>query len=276
MGKISSIKAAGIGSFGAIVIGLILALYGVQGWKMPTALAVVLLSILFVLLALSIGMLCVAAFKAIKQFMENRATSAAWISTEVPGLLDYEADSERDSKRFNKELKQLTIDTVRLGKTLTLQSKQMRDLNKSGKAIKGTEKQKRGNRAGKVIDRSALYIEKRIELFKVLINDMDRNYNGLIAATRINTEEDRAVVARFATVLESARKSTSASIISIKSYRDSVRLVEKQNLSRAVRIASNRLGNGLDNIIELFNQLQELHTELTRKIANTDSPIPDK
>jgi xanthosine utilization system XapX-like protein len=102
MEKSFSVKVAA--PTGAVVVGLILALYQVQGWKMPAALAVLLLSILFGLLALSIGTLCFAAVKIIKQFIECRATSAAWVSAEVPGLLDYEADGERATKRFTIEL----------------------------------------------------------------------------------------------------------------------------------------------------------------------------
>lgn len=262
------------------MVGLTLALFQVQGWKMPTALAVFLLVILFGLLALSLGTICLAGIKAIRQIAEHRAVSASWVSDEVPGLLDYEADGERAANRFTKELKRFAIDTERLGKILILQTKRMQDLTRSGKTIKGTDKQKRGNQAGKVIDRSAIYIEKRVELFKVLVKDIARNYDGLIAAITINTEEDRFTAKHLVVTLESTGNITAASVVSMETYRDSVRSIQKQNLSRTVRIASKRLGDGLDNIITLFKQFQDnccrLHTELASKIANVDSSNPDK
>jgi hypothetical protein len=253
----SPIKVAGIGSFGAVVIGLVLALYQVQGWKMPTVLAVLLLSILFGLLALSIGMLCFTAVKAISKFAERRATSAAWISSEVPGLLDYEADGERAGKRFTKELKQFTIDTGKLGQKITPYTKRLRGFAKSGKVIKGTKKQKIANQAAKKIDRSAVYIEKRVELFKGLITDIDRNYDGLVAMQRVDKEDDRVVVERLATTLVSSDSSASASIASMNVYKDTVKTLENLNLSRSVRIASKRLGDGLENMIGLLSKYKD-------------------
>ena len=53
---------------GALVAAIILAFFGIQGGSMPTLLAILLLVILFALLALFVGVVCVSVIKAIMQW----------------------------------------------------------------------------------------------------------------------------------------------------------------------------------------------------------------
>lgn len=111
-------KIAGPAGFAAVIIAIIFAIYQVQGWKMPTPLAVFLLATLFLMLFTSLGIICFELISVSRQFLEHRATSASWLSREAPGLLDYEADGERASQRFLKEINKLAIDTQKLGDIL--------------------------------------------------------------------------------------------------------------------------------------------------------------
>ena len=149
-------------------------------------------------------------------------------------------------------------------------STEFNNLNKPGKTIKGNKKQKKANKVAKDIERNAIYIEKRAKLFHALVNDIARNYNGIIKNTVINTEEDKGVVQKFLDTLALYEQSTSRAINGIKQYRDSVRNVEKQNISRTIRIASARLGDGLGSLLDTFRNSSQnsslMRVELDKKL----------
>ncbi len=236
----------------AVASGLILAFFEVQGWDMPTPLAIFLLVVLFLMLFIALGVVCYEVILGVRKYFEERATSSSWVSKEEPGLLDYEADGKRATERFTKELLKLKMNTEKFTNKLNRYSTEFNNLNRPGKAIKGNEKQKKANKVAKDIERNAIYIEKRAKLFDALVNDIGRNYNGLIVHTVIHTEEDKAVVNNFLDTLVLYEQSTSGAINGVKQYRDSIRNIENQNLSRTIRIASARLWGGLDSLLKTF------------------------
>jgi hypothetical protein len=242
----------GAAGFVAVVSGLILAFFGVQGWDMPTPLAIFIMVVLFLMLFIGLGAVCYAVILGIRKYFEERATSASWVSREEPGLLDYEADGKRAIERFAKEISKLTTNTQKLTTKLRRYTTEFNKLNKPGEIIKGIEKQKKANKVAKDIDCNAVYIEKRAKLFDALENDITRNYNGIMVNIVINTEEDKAMVQNFLNTLLSYEQSASGAINSVKKYRDSVRNIERQNFSRTIRIASARLGGGLDSLLRTF------------------------
>lgn len=235
---------------------------------MPASLAMFLVGTLFLLTFVALVIICYETINAVRQFLEHRATSASWLSREAPGLLDYEADGERASKRFTKELNSFVINTQKLANILATHSKRMQALTKSGKALKGTEKQKRGNQAGKSIDRSAIYIEKRVKLFEALVEEIARNYDGFITAISLDTVEDRATAQDLVTALQFSENATSGATTGIMGYRNSVKSVEQQNLSRTIRVSSKRLGDGLDSILKVFKQYQNNSRRLRTNLEN--------
>jgi predicted component of type VI protein secretion system len=237
-------------SFAAVVIAIILAIFEVQGWIVPAPLAVALLVLLMAMLVVAVGMILYELIKAANQYLDARATSAAWVSSEAPGLLDYEADGIRANKRFTAELRKLGKDTERLGQQLRKHSKRLVD----AKAQKAAKKQRRANQAARAIDKSAVFIEKRSDLLRKLVTEIHRNYQGLIGASNVETEEDRTFAEMLVTSLASNRQATSGAIESQTTYLNSVRSLEKQNPSRTVRIASKRLGDSLDEVMRILRQ----------------------
>ncbi len=250
-------RIAGPAGFAAVVIAIILAMYDVQSLTVPEPLATFLLVTLLLMLLTALGMIGLEVVNAVRQFFEHRATSASWVSSEAPGLLDYEADGERASKRFGKEMKQLSSDTQGLANTLAKHSARVRDLSKPGKKVKGTDKQKRANAAAKSIDRSAVYIEKRAKLFEALVKEIVRNYDGLITAVSLDTEEHKVAAPSLRDALQSNENATLGAITGLSGYRDSVRTVHQKNLSRTITIASKRLRDGLDSILKTLQQFQQ-------------------
>jgi len=239
-------------SVAAAVSGLILAFFEVQEWDMPIPLAIFILVVFLLMLFIALGVACYEIILGIRKYFEERATSSAWVSKEKPGLLDYEADGKHAIERFTKELLKLNTNTEKFTTKLNRYSTEFNNLKKSGKIIKGIEKQKKANKVAKDIDRNAIYIERRVDLFDALVNDIDRNYTGIITKTVIQTEEDKIAVQNFLGSLFSYEQSMSGAINGVTQYRNSVRAIEKQNLSRTIRIASARLGDGLDNLLKTF------------------------
>lgn len=272
MVNISSVKVAGIGAIGPVA-GLLLALYQAQGWKMPAALAVFLWFTLSGLLALSLGLLCLAAIKAIKQIAEHRATSATWVSNEAPGLLDCEVDGKRAVNRLLKELRRLQVDMSRLATRTEAHSKQINDMV-TGKRKEAKTEQQRANRVGKQIDRSAIYIEKRTGLFETLTKEIVRNYEVMIATLNATEEEGRLTAKHLILAFESFDSAGANIIIAVTHYKQGAELLGQSNLTKKIRGAGKRLENSLNSMLICFTQFRDnclrLHTELALKCANED------
>lgn len=255
-------------SFTGAAIGIVAGVYEVQGWKMPGPLAVALITALLIMIVVAISVMGYEAIKEVLLFLERRATSAAWVSQEEPGLLDYEADFLRASDRFKREMVGLANDTGKLG----------RDLGKHTKRLEEPKvrrlpfvKQNRANQAAKSIDRSAIYIEKRAELLNALVKDVSRNLAGWIATAAIATPEDKTAAEELMESLGNNVNTATATIEKTTGYRDTVRSMEKQNPARTVRIASKRLADGLDSTVKILRRFKEksreLHDQLSRRIS---------
>jgi hypothetical protein len=256
----------GAASVAAAVSGLTLAFFEVQEWDMPSPLAIFILVLFLLMLFIALVVACYEIILGIRKYFEERATSAAWVSKEEPGLLDYEADGNRAMERFTKELLKLTTNTKKFTTKLNKYSTEFKNLNKPGKITKGIKKQKKANEVAKDIDRHAIYIEKRTKLFDALVNDITRNYTGLMMTTVVRTEEDKIAFQNFLGTLASYEKSTAGAINSVKQYRNSARNIENLNLSRTIRIASARLGNGLDNLLKTFQDSFQKSSHMRGKL----------
>lgn len=257
-------------SFAAVTIAILLGLFQVQGWKVPTPLAITFIVILIMMVTVAIGLMFFELLRAAFQFLEHRATTASWVSSEEPGLLDYEADGLRASSRFNKELVRLAADTQKLGISIQAHTKRIQDATKHGKP---KLKQKRGNQAAKSIDRSAIFIQKRSALLDALVKDVSRNFGGLISASDFNDDADKDAARSFLATLEGLQGAVKGTNAQIASYRDSVRNLHERNLSRTVRISSKRLGDSLDDVLKILRRFQadsqRLCSSLSRKLDSS-------
>jgi hypothetical protein len=269
MEKITSIKVAGIGAFGAVVIGLIFALYSAQGWIIPIFLAILLLIVLYGLLLLSLGLLLLAGVNAIKQFAERRATSALWVTSEEPGLLDCSVDGKRAYNRLYKELIRLKTDINRFEKRTKDYNAQINH-SISGKIIKKeVTKLKKANRVGKQINNNAIYIEKRTALFITLIKEIIRNYEVMIATLNPAQEDDLIKIKNLKKAFELFEQAGGGVISALKYYQSAADSMEKSNMTKNIRQSSKRLITALNNMISCFDDLQReshrLYTQLDLK-----------
>jgi hypothetical protein len=254
-------------SLASAAIGILFAVFEVQGWKVPGPLALALIVFLLAVIAVAVLMISVEVARAIHRFFEYRATSASWVSSEAPGLLDYEADGIRAGNRFTKELYKLNDDTETLGKRLARHSKRME--RSAGKSAR--KRQRLANRSAKAMNRSAEFIEKRLELLEALVKDVRRNTEGLIGAQDLETDGEIAAAAELSGTLKEGHQTTVETGESVAGYRDTVRDIERQNLARTVRLASHRLGDALDGMVKVLRRQESgsLHNAkaLDQKIA---------
>jgi hypothetical protein len=262
-----SAKNIGVSAtLGAGAIGLLLAAFQVQGWTMPKSLALALIALLILLIAVALSVIVYETVRAVRRFLEHRATSPSWVSTEKPGLLDYEADGIRASERFTKELNKLTRDTAKLGTRLERHSKAIE--RSAGKSAK--KRQRRANRSAKAIDKSAVFIEKRVDLLHELVKDIARNAEGLIGALELETDDDLTAAKEFRDTLDETHQTTTQTVGNVDEYRQTVRALEQQNPSRSVRIASGRLANSLEGVLKMMRR----HESSSRKLVSSlDSKI---
>lgn len=219
------------------------------------------------MLAGAIGLMGIEVTRAVRQWLEHRATTASWVLSEAPGLLDYEADGERAARRFTKELDKLSKDTTTLSAKISAHSNRINN----AKSKPGRAKQKVANQAARTIDKGGSYIEKRTALFRALVKDIARNYEGQIRIVTIQDEADRAAVQHLYDVLQENRVTTQDTTTSLASYRDSLRSLEQQNPSRTVRIAAKRLADALDDLVKVFRQFGDttsrLRSALEKKLS---------
>jgi type III secretory pathway component EscS len=255
-------------SLASVAIGLVLAAFQVQGWTMPRLLAVILIVLLLLMVAVALSAILYEVFKAVRRFLEHRATSPSWVSSERPGLLDYEADGIRANERFTKELNKLNRGTTKLGEQLERHTQRFEhSKNASGKA-----KQRRANRSAKDIDKSAVFIEKRLDLLQALVKDIVRNSEGVIASTDIETDSDLAAAKEFRDTLAEGHEATTGALEGTSGYRESVKETEQMNLSRTMRIASRRLAASLDGVEKMLRKHQG---GLSRLVQSLDTKIAE-
>lgn len=249
-------------TLGSAGIGLFFALFQVQGWTMPKPLGIVLGVLLLGVAAFALCMISVEVWRAIRRYLEHRATSASWVASTDPGLLDYEADGLRAQKRFTRELNKLNEGTESLGKKLDRHAKRVTRLQ--GKSAK--RRQRAANRSAKSINKSAAFIEKRLALFKALVKDIERNYRGFVGAVTIETQDEYDAGAELRDTVASGAVTTAETLASIKGYRVAVEETEALNLSRTIRIATGRLAEGLKGIEAVFKSHERASAGLVREL----------
>jgi hypothetical protein len=242
--------------------GILFAIFQVQGWKVPKPLALALIALMLLIIAGAVLFILFDVALNISAFFEHRATSVPWVPSEPPGLLDYEADGLRATDRLNREFEKLAKDTGTVGKKMERASKKAaRVQSKSGHA-----KQRYANRTARGIDRSAVYIEKRLAMLKKLVKEVERNNQGLIAVVPLETEEGYQSGIAFRNSLEGTRTASLESMSSVAQYRESVETFEAQNLSRSLRIASDRLGKALGGVVATLKHYERVAAGLVRDL----------
>lgn len=246
----------------SVLIGLLFGAVQLQGWKMPAWLAVTLLVVLGVMLVAALSVPVYETVRALRRAYEYRITTPSWVSSEMPGLFDYEADALRANEHFAKTLIRLSNDTERLGKKT---KRQTRYVEKAAtKSAKG--RQKRSDRYAANINKSAAFNEKRLALLRALVMEIFRDYHGAINIQPVETEEERQGLLAFRAALDENRESTSGSYESTAGYLESIRNNEALNISRSMRIAYRRLGNALEGVVRVLRQYERGSVLLERAI----------
>jgi xanthosine utilization system XapX-like protein len=241
-------------------IGILLALFQVQGWTVPTPLALALITLLLAVIAVSASMVAYEVIRAIRQYMEHRATSPSWVESTKPGVLDYEADGVRAMNRLTRELVKLGKDTRTLGKRLSGHAKRLGRLQNAT----AQKKQRAANRSAKSMNKSAVYIEKRVDLLRALVKDIDRNYAGFIGLLEINTDEDFEAAKTLRDILARNMAATTESAASVDGYRQTVQGTEAQNATRKVRVAADRLEQALGGVHSVLRNFEKSSAGLIR------------
>lgn len=250
-------------TLGSAGIGLFFALFQVQGWTMAKPLAIGLGVLLLGAVAFAVSMIGIEVWRVVRRFFEHRATSPTWVASDPPGLLDYEADALRAQNRFVKELNKLNRDTEALGRKLEKHSRTMPRLQQKS----GRRKQRGANRSAKDINVSAVYIEKRVDLLKRVVKEIERNYQGWIThVVEIKSEADHEALGELRSTINSGVTTTAETLVSITEYRLVVENIEAMNLSRSVRKASERLAKALGDIETIFRAHEKASAGLVREV----------
>ncbi len=247
----------------AILVGaaapLLFNIYDVQSWTMPSALAVSLVTGLWVIVVGAAIILFVEAVRSIGNLWENWTTSPERVEQTLPGLLDYEPDGERALRRCGGLLTGLGRDTERLGKTL---NRITADLNRTNLQKNARRRQRAGDRGARAIGRSAYYIERRAKLLRATVNDIERNYRGLIDHTDI-AEPVRGVLLQGFDGLKTA---TDQAADNVRGYRESVQKLHDMNASRTIRHSTAQLGEALDGVLQLLDKNSKNSLRLHKRI----------
>lgn len=256
-------------SVAGVAIGILFAIFEVQGWKVPTPLAIFFLAVVSAIIIAALGMVVWELVKEALRFREYLVTTPSWVLPDEPGLMDYEPDSLRAIGRFNGELQGLGRDTRRVGQAIGRHTVRLQEAAASGNA---KLKQRRANQAAKAMDRSANYISKRAALMKALVKDIYRNMAGLIATAGITTEGDRAAAQTLLANLDANQDIVATSIDQVVEYRGSVQSTEDANLARTLRKASERLGESLEDTVRILRDYRQksrqLHAQLRRRLES--------
>jgi hypothetical protein len=266
-------RIALLAALASATTGLFLAAFQVQGWTMPKPVAISLIVLLGAMIVTSASLIVYEALRAFRGWLDHRATTAAWVESTEPGVLDYEPDFLRAGTGFTKELGKLARDTGRLGEKLAKHTTRMtRAAGKSGRV-----KQRRANQAASVVSESAVYIEKRLEMLEAIAKDVRRNQDGLVATLSFETNQEIDEAKTWLEVLIESRDTVVEAADSTADYAQSVRSLEQQNPSRTLRIACERLGDALEGIVRLLRKVEngggKTAKALERKISEAERQV---
>jgi hypothetical protein len=251
--------------------GIWFAIFQVQGWTMPKPLAIALLIPVGATIVASLAVVVVDIARNLRAFREHRATNVPWVVSEPPGLLDYEPDGVRAQDRLTAEFEKLTEDTRIVGMKVEKARDQIPRLGERNIFAR----QRWANRTARSINHSAIYIENRLAMLKLLVREIERDHRGLIETTPLETSEQIDTARLFRDTLNGSRAATSETAASVEEYREAVEGVESQNVSRSLRIAANRLGNALGGVARTLRSFEKVAAErvkeLDRRLAQKDS-----
>lgn len=249
--------------------GIWFAVFQVQGWTMPKALAIALLVPVGITI---VGSLAVAVFEVarnVRAFAEHRATNALFVLETPPGFLDYLPDGLTASERLSTELILLSEDTNELTQKLDKHTA-------SFTALVGVDDayapQREANRSAKTIARSAAYIEKRLELLEACVTEIDRNFPAWVNTQTITSEEDFEIARGARDSIEAGRVATLESLASTSELRDTYKETADMNAARTVRIASSRLADALSGIVRVLKRYEKSSGKL---VAELDKKLED-
>ena len=256
--------SAGLGSF---AVGIVLAIFEVQRWTMPAPLAVILIVVMLLLATATFGWILYEVGKAAWRIWRQRTVSATWVSAEEPGLLDFEADLEQGTRRLISELNKLTNDTQKLGKQLPKHQERIQHAAESSDPRK---KQKRANQAAKDIGRSAVFISRRRALLDLLVNEIYRNGQGILSTGSLDQKEHVEAGRSLQKTLDDNVDVTKTTVASLSAYRDAAQGLMDRNISRTIRIESNRLMEALAHMLKTLRRYntnsQQLKNTLTKRM----------
>src|SRR5262249_1987693 len=159
----------------------------------------------------------------------------SWVAATEPGLLDYEADAMRTARRYTKVLTRMARRTAWLGLRTRFYTKVTEVL---GPHITARARQRLANRMASGINENAAYTEKRVELLQKLVDDLDRNYRGIITNQSLDTPEEIAQAKQFRATLDGNRQISGEAADSTLGYQQTLGQTAELNLSRSLTIAS--------------------------------------
>jgi hypothetical protein len=107
---------------------------------------------------------------------------------------------------------------------------------------------------------------------EVLVKDIVRNAEGLIGSLGIETDADLDAAKEFRETLNQVHQVTTETLGSVGGYQESVKELERLNLSRTVRIASGRLAASLDGVEKMLRKHVSGSLKLVRAL---DSKIAE-
>jgi hypothetical protein len=254
------------GLWGATVasaaIGLLVGLFQVQGVKFPTPLFFVLAVLLFAMVAGGVSLMVFEVWRVVRAYLEHRATSASWVESEPPGFLDYIPDGMTAVERFNVEVVKLGEDTQELGEKIVIHTKRFERLVDADPRAQQSE----ANRSAKSMERSAVYIEKRLALLEACVKDIDRNLRPWVASQHITSAEEFEMVEGARDATAGSRDATAESRQHTAVYRDTIQATEAQNAARTVRLASARLGKALSGVVNVLGRFEKSSANLVREL----------
>jgi hypothetical protein len=230
-------------------IGVVAALLQVQGWTMPRRLAQAFIGVLVAIFVFAILMMVFEAIRLAFAYYDFRTTTPSWVATAEPGLLDYEGDGMRTAGRYVKVLNRMARRTAWLNLRMNLYTKVTLHL---GPHMSARWRQRLGNRMARAINKHAAYIDKRVGLLKRLVDDLDRNYRGIISNQSFDTDEELAEAQVFRAALEGNRKISGEAADSTSGWQKAVHDGVEMNLSRSLRVASQRLESALGGMIDIM------------------------
>ncbi len=216
----------------AMILGIIIAIYEVQEWKMPTPLALTLVSILFAMVAILVVVVLGELRKAFQQFLEGRQS--------VPlGKLDYMPELKKAATEYVAAQEAITSSMTKASPRIQEEQAKLHSL------VNDVERQKLAAEIAREYETVTMALKEQLPVMVTRASTFRQASLGWLREAEISNDDDLKAINDLRNQARDLRTTMYDLKGKADDLRQSARFMRKQNISASLNEASRQIHDPL-------------------------------